>query len=257
MNGGGPTLGVLMIAQDEAARLPRSLGSVKWADEMLVVDSGSRDDSVAVARGLGARVLHRPFTDYAEQRNHALDNLGSEWVLWLDADEVVPPELRAEIEEVLARSADGPVAYEIPRRNYMGDRWLRHGGLYPDLQLRLFRADAGRFVGAVHEVFAVSGPVGRLRTAIEHSTYADVADLFAKVDRYARLEGRSRCRDEAIWRLLARIPVRFLRTYFVQQGFRDGRLGLIHAWAQTRYAWLIMQEARRGRRGTVSAGGEG
>ncbi len=250
------SLGVLMIARDEAARLPRALASAAWADDILVVDSGSTDDTVAVARSHGARVLERPFTDYADQRNFALDHLDTDWVLWLDADEAVTPELAAEIAAVLAAPAGPavPVAYEMPFRNHLGDRWLRHGGLYPDHHLRLFRRTAGRFVGAVHEVFTVAGPVGRLAGAVDHRTYRDTADLFAKVDRYAPLEGRHLRRDEPLARLVARVPWRFVRTYVVQQGFRDGRVGLIHAWAQARYGWLVLRAARRARR--RSAAGE-
>ena len=252
MTGRGSTLGVLMIVKDNAACLPRSLGSVKWADEVVVVDSGSRDESVSIALEFGAKVLTRPFTDFAEQRNFALDNIRSDWVLCLDADEAVTPELRGQIQDVLAADQAVPVAYLVPRRNYLGDRWLRHGGLYPDLSPRLFRLGAGRYVGAVHEVLDLSGEVGRLPGDIEHHTYADVADLFAKVERYARMEGRTRCSGDSTGRLLARIPVRFLRTYFLRQGFRDGRLGLIHAWAQVRYSWLIFQEARRLRQASAT-----
>ena len=239
-----PTIGAFLIVRDEEARLPGALASLAWADEILVVDSESADRTVAVARDLGARVLVRPFTDYADQRNFALDHLDTDWIFWLDADETVPFALQEEI-VAAAAAPDAPDAYAVPRRNHLGDHWLRYGGLYPDAHLRLLRRGSGRFVGAVHEVYATDGPTGRLSEPLDHRTYADVADLFAKVARYAPLEGRHLRRDEPLWKLAARVPWRFVRVYLMQQGFRDGWLGLVHAWALTRYAWLVLAAARR------------
>jgi len=243
----GTRVGAYLIVRDEEAQLPDALASLAWADEILVVDSESTDRTVEVARAHGARVLVRTFTDFADQRNFAIDQLDTDWVFGLDADEKVPPGLQAEVAVAVA-APDGPAAYDVPRRNFLGQRWLRYGGLYPDAQTRLFRRGCGRYVGAVHERFVTGSPTGRLTAPLDHRTYKDVADLHAKVARYAPLEGRHLRRDEPLWKLAARVPWRFVRVYLLQQGFRDGRLGLIHAWALTRYAWLVLAAARQARR---------
>ena len=144
---------------------------------------------------------------------------------------------------------------ETPRRNFLGARWLRHGGLYPDHQLRLMRRDRARWFGAVHERARVDGPVGRLAEPLEHRTYADRADLLRKVRRYAPLEGRERAaRGESPLALLLRVPWRFVQVLLVRAGWRDGADGWAHAWALTRYAWLVFRAAAGARRGAGAAG---
>lgn len=235
---------VAVLALDEAARIATALGSVAWAGERLVLDSGSRDGTPEIARRLGARVVARAFTDYGEQRNAALAEAGRDWVLFLDADETVTPELAVEIANAL-RAPGATAGYEIPRRNFLGGRWLRHGGLYPDHQLRLMRRDRARYEGTVHERARVDGPVGRLTAPLEHRTYADRADLLRKVRRYAALEGRERAaRGESPLALLARVPWRFVQVLLVRSGWRDGADGWAHAWALTLYAWLVFRAAR-------------
>jgi len=234
---------VAVLALDEAARIETALRSVDWAGERLVLDSGSRDGTPDLARGLGARVLTRPFTDYAEQRDAALAAAGREWVLFLDADETVTPALAAEIARALGERG-AAAGFELPRRNFLGERWLRHGGLYPDHQLRLMRRDRARWVGAVHERARVDGPVGRLVEPLEHRTYADRADLLRKVRRYAALEGRERAaHGESPLAMLARVPWRFVQVLLLRSGWRDGADGWAHAWALTLYAWLAFRAA--------------
>jgi glycosyltransferase involved in cell wall biosynthesis len=234
---------VAVITLNEAARIGTALASARWAGELLVLDSGSEDATPDIARSLGARVVTRPFTDYADQRNAALAEAARAWVLFLDADETVTPGLAAEIARVLR--APGAVAgYEIPFKNYLGARWLRFGGLYPDHHLRLLRRSGARYVGRVHERVRVDGPVGRLAEPIEHRTYADRADLLRKVRRYAALEGRERAvRGESPLALLARVPWRFVQVLLLRSGWRDGADGWVHAWALTLYAWLVFRAA--------------
>lgn len=244
---------VAVLALDEAARIGTALGSVDWAGERLVLDSGSRDGTPDIARGLGARVVSHPFRDYADQRNVALAEAGREWVLFLDADETVTPALAAEIARVL-RAPGETAGWEIPRRNFLGERWLAHGGLYPDHQLRLMRRGRARWEGRVHERARVDGPVGRLSEPLEHRTYADRADLVRKVRRYAALEGRERAeRGESPLALLARVPWRLAQVLLVRSGWRDGADGWAHAWALTLYAWLVFRAAL-GARAAAPAG---
>jgi glycosyltransferase involved in cell wall biosynthesis len=252
-----PAISVIMIARDEAARIAAALASVRWAGEIVVVDAESTDGTAEIARGLGARVVTRPWTDFADQRNAALREATGEWILSLDADEIVSPELAAEIAAVVG-AFDPARGYLIPFRNYLGARWMKFGGLYPDYHLRLFRREGATFEGAVHERVQVPGPIGRLRHPIEHRTYADRADLFRKVRRYAPVEGKARAarnttRSTVLPALLARVPYRFVRTLFFQAGWRDGADGWVHAWALALYAWLVFRSAARARGPAIHA----
>lgn len=243
-----PNISVVLITRNEAKILDRALDSVAWAPEIVVLDSESTDATREIAARHGARVFSRAFTDYADQRNAALEKARGDWVLFLDADEVVTPELGREIQRIVARAWDpgDSVAYAIPFRNFLGTRWIRHGGLYPDYHVRLFRRELGMFRGRIHETLQIEGPRGRLRATIDHFTYRDAHHLLDKVERYAPQEGRARARaGESRWLLLLRVPFRFFQVYVLRQGFRDGKLGLFHATALTRYAWIVYRTARR------------
>src|ERR1700756_498299 len=137
------TLSVAMIAMNEEANLPRTLESVKWADEIVVVDSGSRDRTIEIAQSFGAKTTYHALGGHGEQKNVALDLCTSDWILLLDADEVLTPELQDEIRRTLAGEPKYG-AYWIPRLNLILGRWMRHGGFYPDRKLRLFRRGAAR-----------------------------------------------------------------------------------------------------------------
>ena len=156
-------LSVVVVTLNEEERLRACLESVAWADEVVVVDALSQDKTAQIAREFTDRVIVRPWPGFAAQKNFGLAEAGGDWILSLDADEQVSPELREEILGVLA--ADGPSdGYRVPRRNLFGGQWIRHGGLWPDWQLRLFRRGRGTFVErAVHESVEVAASVGRCR----------------------------------------------------------------------------------------------
>src|SRR5207237_7933337 len=164
---------------------------------ILVIDAGAEDKTVALAREFTNHVMIHPWRGFAAQKNYGIEQATGEWILSLDADEQVEPALRAEIATVLsAREAcDG---YRIARRNVMWGRWIRHGRLYPDWQLRLFRRGRGRCVELeVHESVRVEGPVGRLAAPLLHASYRDLSDCLARFERYrtlaaAGLGGRGR-----------------------------------------------------------------
>ena len=158
-------LSIILIAQNESARLAACLDSVKWADEIVVVDGGSSDDTVAIARRFTDRVFVNPWPGYAAQKQWSLERATREWVFSIDADEVVTPALRTEIESVLAGSPEHD-GYTVPRLSTFLGRIMRHGGWYPDRQLRLLRRTRARLsTRRVHEGFLVSGSVGRLQTS--------------------------------------------------------------------------------------------
>jgi glycosyltransferase involved in cell wall biosynthesis len=234
-----PRLSVVVVTLNEEDRLRACLESVAWADELIVVDAESEDKTAQIARDFTDRVIVRPWPGFAAQKNFGLAEAGGDWILSLDADEQVSPELREEIARVLA--ANGPYdGYRVPRRNIFWGRWIRHGGLWPDWQLRLFRRGRGRFgERAVHESIEVTGSVGRLSAPLLHRSYRDVSDFLTRADRYSTLAAEEWTRNgrrAGLRDLVLRPLGRFLSMYVLQGGFLDGRRGFLLA---TLYAYYV------------------
>ncbi len=236
-----PRLSVFIIALNQEANLGPCLESAAFADEIVVVDTGSTDATVAVARRFTDRVFTTAWQGFGATKNFALDQTRGRWVFSLDTDERVPAALGEEIRAVVA--ADGPQAgYRVARKNYFGGRWVRWGGWYPDLTLRLFRREAGRFVEReVHEEVRVTGSVGRLQTPLEHYTYDGVRDYVRRMDRYAWLaatytakQGRRPRPGEAVWRPWGA----FLKSYLLRLGVLEGGLGFTLARLAAMYTFL-------------------
>ena len=230
--GGREGLSVVIITRNEAPRIGPCLQSAGFADEVIVVDAHSEDGTADLCRKHGARVFERSWTGYGDQKNFAMAQARQPWVMILDADERVPDALRKEVEEVLRAGGEpGAVAYRIPRRNYFYGRWVRHGGLFPDYQIRLLRRGAGRYNDAsLHENLLVDGPVGTLRHALDHETEQTLADHFRRVDRYTTLAAREtgrRCRRVGWTHLTLRPAVTFFKMSILKGGFRDGVPGLL------------------------------
>jgi glycosyltransferase involved in cell wall biosynthesis len=240
-----PRLSVVVITLNEEAHLRRCLESVAWADEIVVVDAESHDKTVQIAREFTDRVIARPWAGFAAQKNFAVNESAGEWVLSLDADEEASPELRPEIMDTVAdsRACD---AYAVRRRNMFLGRWIRHGGLYPDWQLRLFRRGRGHFAArAVHESVTVTGPAGRLRGHLVHRSYEDVSDFIERANRYSSLAAEQLAREGRRVRageLLVRPLGRFLSMYVMKRGFLDGRRGLLLA---TLYAYYVFMRSAK------------
>jgi glycosyltransferase involved in cell wall biosynthesis len=238
---GSPRLSVTVITYNEEARLRACLESVAWADEIVVVDAESADKTVTVAREFTDRIWVRPWPGFAAQKNFAIEQSRGEWILSLDADERVTPELARRIRAILADpgAADG---FRIPRRNIFWGVWVRHGGLYPDDQLRLFRRAAGRFVAqGVHESVRVEGRVEALREPLLHASYRDLEDFVRRSNRYSTLaaadwlrQGRPVRRADLILRPLGR----FVSMYIMHLGFLDGWRGLVLAILYAHYVFL-------------------
>ena len=236
-----PRLSVVVITRNEAANLRAALESARWADELVVVDSGSTDDTVRIAREIADRVTAHEWKGYGAQKNHAAGLAAHDWILSLDADERVSPALAREIRAVLDA---GPAArgYRVPRvTRYLG-RWIRSTDWYPDLQLRLYDRRAARWNDRlVHESVAVDGFVGRLRGELRHHAYRDVSHHVQTIDRYTTLAARQMRREGRRARridLAARPLAAFLRNYLVRGGVRDGVRGLIVSILNAGYVFL-------------------
>ena len=232
---------VIVITKNEGRNIAAALESVRWADEIVVVDSGSTDDTVAIARRYTDRVVTHAWEGYGVQKNYAAGLAAHDWVFSLDADERVTPDLAREIRALLAA---GPTmgGYRIPRTTHYLGRWIRSTDWYPDRQLRLYDRRAGHWNDRrVHESVAVDGAVGRLEAEIEHHAYRDISHHLRTIDRYStlaaeqmRAEGR---RVRAI-ELAAHPPLAFLRNYVARRGVRDGVPGLMVSILNSYYVFL-------------------
>jgi hypothetical protein len=215
---------------------------VDFADErIVVVDARSSDGTESLARESGARVHVRPYAGNIEQKNFALDQASGDWVLAVDADEAVSPELRRAIGSVLAGepAADG---FFVDRLTWHLGRWIRHGDFHPDWQLRLFRRGRGRWGGTnPHGRVLLQGRVERLPGALEHYSYRDLADQVGRIQDFSRIQARALYeagRRARVSDWLLRPPGRFLRGYLLKQGFRDGFAGFAIAAASAFHVFL-------------------
>lgn len=226
-------LSVAIITMNEESNIRRTLESIAWADEIVVVDSGSADRTVLICREYTDKVIHQDWLGYARQKNLALDRTSGDWVLSLDADEPLEPRLADEIRAIIA-SPSALDGYRIPRKTIFLGKWIRYGGWYPDLNLRLFRKGKGRFQErAVHEAIRVEGSVGTTRYAIVHHTYPDIVSYMARISTYSTLAvdvmtEKGISRFKASWlNIITRPLLTFVHKYILRLGFLDGKHGLI------------------------------
>ena len=251
-----PRLSVILITRNEAANIAGCLASVEFAEEWVVVDAGSTDATAEIARAHGARVVVTDdWPGFGVQKGRALALANGRWVLSIDADERVTPELAAEIQRVLAADAADPSAYELSRLSNFCGQWMRHGDWYPDRVLRLFRRGAGRFTeDQVHERLEVAGRVGRLRGELLHDSMPTLHGALDKLNRYSTGRALDQARAGRRGGLAAGLGHglwAFVRCYMLRLGCLDGRLGLVLALyvAQaTYYRYLKMSLAARGTR---------
>lgn len=221
-----------MIAQNESARIAAALESLRWADDVLVVDGGSTDGTAELAAAHGARVAVHPWPgSFEQQLRTALGETTGDWVFRLDADETVTAALAGELRAAVER-ADAPAGFRVRRQNFFLGRWIRHGGWWPDPQLRLVRREAASIRGAPgHETLHADGAVEDLAGAITHDTHPTVAAALSRVERYSNHLAPERAGRRRIggWHLFAHPLAAFLRKYVVQRGFLDGTHGFLVA----------------------------
>jgi glycosyltransferase involved in cell wall biosynthesis len=224
---------VILPCCNEAENIRACLESAAWADEILVVDSGSTDDTLKIAREFTDRILQREYVNPASQRNWAIPQARHSWVLIIDADERVTPELGEEIRRIIS-SADSCSGYFIRRRNFFAGKEIRHCGWQRDWVVRLFRRDEGRYDDSrphnYHAGVKVAGKTGRCRGVMDHHPYRDLKTYLEKLRRYSDwggLDAAQQGERASFWRLLFHPMGRFLRMYVLQRGFLDGMHGLV------------------------------
>ncbi len=248
-------LSAIIITKNVEQTIRRCLESLAWADETIVVDSGSTDRTLDICRELGVRIYETPdWPGHGPQKNRALDLATGEWVFSIDADEWVTPALRAEIERQTAAAGD-KMAYALPRRSSFCGRYMRHSGWWPDYVVRLFRRDAARFSDDnTHERLIVQGVTGKLKQPLMHQAIDDLDQMIFKMNAYSTNTARmlhERGRRASIFTALLHGGWTFVRTYILRLGFLDGREGFLLAVANAegsyyRYLKLMLLSEKRG-----------
>jgi glycosyltransferase involved in cell wall biosynthesis len=231
-------LTVTIITLNEAQHIAEAIDSAAFADEILVVDSGSTDRTVEIARGKGVRVFTREWTGYVDQKNYAAEQASHEWIFSLDADERIPAVLADEIRSIL--TSDPPYhGYRLPRVAFHLGRWIRTTDFYPDYQTRFYNRRFARWCGRyVHESVSVDGPSGQLRSELQHYSFSDLRDQIQRINHYSTLSARQMYesgRRTGPVEIVVHPPAAFLRNYILRKGFLDGTAGLtislMNAWS--------------------------
>jgi glycosyltransferase involved in cell wall biosynthesis len=230
-----------VITLNEAANIEGCLDSVGWADEVIVVDSGSSDRTVELAKARGVRVISRDWPGYSAQKNFAADQATHDWILSVDADERVTPALARDVERTVA-AAPSAAGYRLLRVTFHLGRWIRTTDWYPDYQLRLYhRRRANWPAKLVHESVAANGAVGQLTGELQHYAYRDLSHLYATMDKYTSLaaqEMKAAGRRAGMLDLALHPLAAFLRNYLLKRGFLDGATGFIISAMNSYYVFL-------------------
>ncbi|MBU1148283.1 MAG: glycosyltransferase family 2 protein [Candidatus Omnitrophica bacterium] len=223
-------ISVVVITRNEEANIKACLESVKWADEIIIVDDNSTDRTVEIAQAYTDRIFHRKMDIEGKHRNWAYDQARNSWVLSLDADERVTPELKEEIKEMITAAGEF-TGFIIPRRNYIGDYWVKYGGWYPSGQLKLFKKQDFRWEESeVHPRAFLKGPSKNLNNDIVHYSYKNIEDFVNKMNKQTTMEAAKWVRDKrkmGIGKALHRTCDRFLRTFLRKKAYKDGLTGFM------------------------------
>ena len=237
-----PLLTVAVIAKNEADRIGRLLETVHFADEVLVVDSGSSDRTPEICRNAGAEVVVHEWEGYARQKQFALEQARGEWILNLDADEALSEDSQAEILAALESASSEVAGFSMPRLSRYLGRWIRHGGWYPDRKVRLVRRGCGLWLGeGIHEKLEVSGRVQQLEKPILHYVYRDIADQVETINRFSAVaanhSGKLGSRLDLLWGVVHALG-KFLECAIWKLGLLDGMPGLVIAVNSSFYVFL-------------------
>jgi glycosyltransferase involved in cell wall biosynthesis len=236
-------ISVCMITFDNERTVAGALESVKtWADEIIVVDSFSTDSTPEIVKGYTDNFEQRKWPGFRDQYNYCISKARNEWVVFIDADEVIPPALASEMLERLESDKGMYDGYIAHRRTFYLGRWIMHGGWVPDYEIRLFRKDRGGFEGGLHANVKITGRVGELKSSFyEHYNYRDIADQIITINRYSETEAKDKFTEGRRFRfidLLLRPPFRFIKEYVLKKGFLDGMPGLVIAVSTMYYVFV-------------------
>ncbi len=237
-----PKISACIITFNEADMIEECLRSVAWADENIVVDSGSEDDTVQKAESFGCRVAHQDFLGHVRQKDFAVSLARNRWVFCLDADERLAPGGEDLLKKALAADQGRIAGYAFPRRtHYLGD-WINHGGWWPEYRIRLFDKEKGKWEGVdPHDHVTVNGSTRRLGAVIDHYNYRDISHHMEKVNAYTSTMAKRRLdagQGASVFRMVFNPFGRFMRMYILKQGFRDGIRGFIVAVIGAFYVFL-------------------
>ncbi|MCE5248785.1 glycosyltransferase family 2 protein [bacterium] len=242
------TISAYIITKNEEKNIGRAIESVRWMDEIIVLDSGSTDNTVVLAEKLDAHVSFAPFNNFVEQKNRAIDLCTGDWVFNLDADEEVTAELRKSIEDIITREErhGDPMVYLVPRKTLYLGRWIMHCGWYPGFRARLSKRGYARWKGEVlHEWLDAGESKGYLRGDLLHRPYNDLGDHLRTIDRYSCLWAQREAgsgRRTGLFSILARPAGKFVKMYILRAGFLDSGPGLI---ASLMGAWYTFMKYAR------------
>jgi glycosyltransferase involved in cell wall biosynthesis len=226
----GEKLSIYVLTFNNERTIERCLGSLQWADELLVVDSYSTDGTVEICRRFTDRIYQRKWTDHQDQYQYAADLTTNRWVMFVDADEEVPPALAQEIEEELDANNGQWDGYIVHRRTFYLGRWIKYGGWYPDYEIRLYDRNKGRWEGGLHAKVTVDGRIKILKNRYRHYTYRDIADQIQTIDKYSQIASEDMLREGKRFSLIHMLfnpPLRFIKEYVIKKGFLDGIPGLV------------------------------
>ncbi len=236
------TVAAIVVCFNEEDRIEDCLKSLRWCDELVVVDAHSTDRTAEICRRYASRFIQRPWPGYRLQKEFAHSQATKDWVLLVDADERVTPELQREIIDSLARYQSNYAGYSVPRLVYYLGRWWWRGGWYPDYDVRLFRRDRATWGGVdPHEKIIVDGKVRRLRQPLHHFSYRSIDDHIQRINRFTSISSAELRKSGGRWRLsdaLLRPAGRFFRSYILKRGFMEGFAGFYVALTAAVYVFL-------------------
>jgi glycosyltransferase involved in cell wall biosynthesis len=221
---------VYVLTYNNRRIIEQCLKSLGWAEELVVVDSFSTDGTYEICQRYTDKTYQRKWTGHRDQYQYAADQTTLNWVMFIDADEEIPPELAEEIRKVLEERTNDVAGFLVYRRTYYLGKWIRFGGWYPDCEVRLYQKDKGRWEGGLHAKIVVDGRVGSLKNQYLHYTYRNISDQIQTIDKYSQIAAEDMIKSGekfSLFKLLFHPPFRFIKEYLFKSGFRDGLPGLI------------------------------